>query len=132
MVFDAREVEEVFKPPTFISKHGRKYVGQHISVPEWMPLERQLQILGQMGEDTVTDYTIIRATTLRITKKMFPKPWWQFWTWHYRSVAWHVLRLAPIPQMRALWDFLQCQAQALGREIKAVNPGTKKLLGIDE
>lgn len=126
MAFDSQQYMAALQPPTFIALNGRKYVGRILSVDEWQPYQIQMRDAGR-GDGTV-DWNKLRKVMYNITKALFPKPWWKFWE---RGAIYWLRKLPPVGQMRAVWDFMQSQAKALGMELKPT-PGMLRLLGLSD
>lgn len=125
-MFDARAVMAAYEPPTFVALNGRKYVGQHLSYLEWLPFETRFRALAQGG----MNHTELRSLIKDFTRALFPRrPWWNIFR---RRATYHILRLPPIPQMQAMWDFMQSQATALGIEVGTLPPGAAEKLGVVE
>ena len=120
-MFDSREYLADLEPPVFVAPNGRKYVGRILSHPQWVPLQGYLNDLSDRGSMTNEK---IHLAAARISRAMFPKPWWKFWQ---HSATWFIMRLPPTGQLKALWSFMDSQGPALG-VVMDPSPGTKQLL----
>jgi len=99
-MFDASSYLATLEPPVYVDRAGRKHVGRILGADQWLAFQQSLR-------DTKGIDPVLR----RIVTNIFPHPWWKIWQ---RSVARDIWQLPPIGRMRAVWDFMQSQAKAMG------------------
>lgn len=126
-MFDSRQYLESLEPPVFIAPDGSRFIGRILSIEEWQPFEMRMQAAGR-GELTGQQ---MLAFMYQITSAFFPRGW-RFWTkrW-WRPCAWHIRRLPPVGQLRAVYSFMRSQRLALGMEMPTLGPEIQKLIDGD-
>lgn len=121
-MFDTREFLLSLAAPEFIAADGTRFRGRVLSLPQWQAFEGRMQA----ARNQQLDWRALQALILDLCDAFFPRGR-RFWTRRFwRPVRWHVSRLPPVGQMRAMWDFMQSQGQAAGMEVTPP-PGTSPL-----
>ncbi len=99
-MFDAQAYLTTLEPPVYIDRAGKKHTGRVLGADQWLMFQHSLR-----ASDNVD------RILQRIVAHIFPHPWWKIWR---HSVRWDIWQLPPIGRMRAVWNFMQSQAKAMG------------------
>lgn len=126
-MFDSKQYLESLEPPVFIAPDGSRFIGRILSIDEWQPFEMRMQMAGR-GELTGPQlFKLLRD----ITGAFFPRGW-RFWSRRWWRGCWyHVHRLPPIGQLRAVYSFMLSQRQALGLEMPTLGTEIQRLIDGD-
>lgn len=113
-MFDASAYLKTLEPPVFIDPNGKKHVGVIIGADTWFRLQQQMRGAKTKVEDMDVAVRLTDAALYEIINAIFPPSKWKFWQ---KSVAYWIFRLPLKGRMRAVWDFMQSQAKAMGTEL---------------
>lgn len=121
-MFDAQQYLESIDHPTFIDPTGRKHVGRILGADHWLRLQLKLRRCRKINEDgsETWDAAGLDRAMKEIVRAVFPTTWYKPWEKSVRHWLW---KLPSIGRARAVWDFLQSLAKAMGEEVVPF-PGT--------
>lgn len=126
-MFDSQQFLAALERPRFIAPNGTEFVGRVLSIDEWQPYELRMQAASR-GD---LAWPALRRLLRDLTFAFFPRGW-RFWTARFwRSCWWHVTRLPPVGQLRAVHSFMLSQGRAMGLTPPTLGPKMRELLGID-
>lgn len=108
-MFDAPVYLASIEPPVFVDLYGKKRIGRVLGTDHWLKLQSRLR-LARANDMNPAE---LNAAMIGFVEAVFPHSRWKFWE---KSVAWHVGQLPQEGRVRAVWDFMQSQAKALGME----------------
>ena len=108
MAFDADAYLEALEPPE-IKLGGKVYKGRHLSLEEWMPMEKQFSDFSPESITVIQLKQLIRD----FCNHAFPSPWWQLFNPRFKTVGEMVCNLPPSAMVKAATDFFESQARAL-------------------
>ena len=108
-MFDAQAYFKSLDPPVFVDPTGKRHVGQIIGADTWLRMQTRLR--SPIRPDGTTDSVALTKAMRAVIKSFFPHPWYRFWE---KSVLDWMWELPPVARMRAIWDFMQSQANAMG------------------
>lgn len=117
-MFDAQAYYKSITPPEFIDPTGKKHVGRILGADTWFKLQTSLR--NPTRADGTTDHRKLDAAMKKIADAFFPHPWWKF---REKSVRYWLWQMPFMGRMRAIWDFMQSQASAMGTSLPPL-PGT--------
>ena len=117
-MFDAAAYYRSLTPPTFIDPTGKTHVGKIIGADTWFRM--QTSIRSPIREDGSVDHVALTKAMKKMVNTFFPPTWRNLWE---KTVARWLWEMPSIGRMRAVYDFMQAQASAMGTSMSPL-PGT--------
>ena len=117
-MFDSPAYYKSLTSPEFIDPTGKKHTGRVIGADTWFQMQAKLR--SPIREDGTVDHHALMKAMRTMVNAFFPHPWWKFWE---KSVAYWLWQMPMVGRMRAVYDFMQSQASAMGTSLSPL-PGT--------
>lgn len=105
--------------PPEITINGKTFKGRLLSLPEWLPFEKQFANLGE--GDALAQFKVLQNLIQSFCDLAFPSPFWQLFNFRYKTVAQQILALPPSAMIKVMRDFFASQAR--GIDIRRVLAG---------
>lgn len=110
MAIDVDAYIESLEPPS-ITIGGKTYVGQFLSLEEWLPFEARFQMFASKGG--TIDLKTLKKLIRDYCYLAFPEKWYKLFNPWHKTMGDRVNALPPAAILKVMRDFFESQARVL-------------------